>query len=340
MNNANKYNSRINTFIAPDVYRLAMPVLPPADLSLAGAAFASSYCYYKRVGSLLMGGFSKLDQPFLRGFGFFSNLADGLVAATDHYVDAQGMHFILQLERFAAVLSGSIDNVAGTNAVTGVGTLFTEELAVGSTLVWVDDGGVVRQATVLTITDDTNIVLSAVTGSGAGTMFAANTTAANGYLKISDAGDGLDLPILTLNQLYDYSNFVGDVSRVKTPRGLINVTAASAAVTGRDTFFTEDLEPGDSFSWLGDNGTRYVGCVQAINSDISLDLVAVAVAGSTATLKAFFDLDDHLRILARPTSDYDFYTVTIDPAFNTPRLLMFHVAAVIEHSLELTDGIR
>ncbi len=332
----NKYNSLSDTFIATDLYNLPLPVLPPADLSLANTQFAPSYMYFRMGGSTKVVGFNKKDKPYFTSVGMSSNLAAGLVdAASAHEGDSNSWRITYQLERFAAKLTGTVSNVAGNAALTGAGTSFTTQVAVGSVLVWMDTNRVIRSGTVLTVTDDTNIVLTAVS-TNAG-MLTANTVNSAAYPLIGNAGVSVTIPFITMNTLYPVDFFLGDVSKVYPPLGVIQTAAASAAVVGTSTSFVTDFVVGQPIAW-GTGADRRTGVISVITDQTHLTLAAVADLDRTG--QALLDYDDHLRIKCVESRTFLAYTINIDPRYGDgTRRLSIHALAGITHNYPLSEAI-
>lgn len=341
-----KYDSFLNSFAAYDMYNLPMPALPPADLSIAAGVIISTYVSYRTGIAQRVVDFSPRDNPYLRAIGLTSNLADGLVdASSAHNGSANAWHVVTRPIRFGADLTGTIANTAGSAAIVGTGTLFTRETAPGMLIAWIDANAVQRQAVILAVTDDTNIVLTAVTSSTG--MRTANTVAAkanpltgqSGY-----AGSSLTMTMLQMNVMYPMSFFLADARLIFSPRGKITTVAGSAAVTGVGTKFLTDMVQnggngaGYVIGWTDDLGVRRTGVVASIASETALTLTAVVVATGGGTNVPMLDLDNSLRILMEMPSAFAAYTIAIDPAFgNGTRRLSLSVLAEIEHTFGM-DG--
>lgn len=338
MSNSNKYGSLRDSFIGADLYNLVMPVTPPADLSITSLLVAPSFLNFRLGSTTKVVGFSPRDKPYIRGIGMSSNLADGLVdASASHFGSGSNWEIFLQLQRFGAALTGTIANTAGSNAITGTGTLFTRELAVGSVFTWLDANQVVRSGTVLTITNDTALVMTAVSRNTALSMFLGNTTVGVAYPVLGNAGSSVTVPILMLNVTAPYDFFLGDVTAIYPPLGRISVASGSAAVTGVGTSFQTDFVAGSVIGWLDVSGVRRTGVVSSIASQTALTLTAVTY--SQASGAAMIDLDNHLRIMAQMGgAGFLAYTITIDPAFATRRMTLAALAEV-EHSFSMTTAI-
>lgn len=350
MNLSNKYGSKVDSFAAYDMYNLPMPALPPADLTIAAGGIVSTYMSFRNGAQSRVVDFDPDDNPYIRGLGLSSNLADGLVdAASSHRGGQTSWQIVLRPIRVSADLTGGIANTAGNANVTGVGTLFTRELAVGSIIAWVDDNYVQRQGQVLTITNDTALVLTAVTASTG--MFTANTTVATGNAcqlvgQAGYAGSSITIPILQMNTMYPFAFFAADATLIYSPQGKITTVAGSAAVTGVGTkFLTEMVQNGSNgagyvIGWIDDLGVRRTGVVASIASETALTLTAVVPATGGGTNVAMIDLDDSLRIRAEMPYAFFAYTITIDPAFGDgTRRLSLSVMAEIEHTIGMQGAL-
>lgn len=355
---SNLYNSLLRTFNAFRFYSKTLPVTPPADLTLSGSLFTPKFVFSGQVvsGGIPSSGpacaFNRLDNPRLRGAGFFGNLADGLVDAAT-MGDSTNSVFRLgfKLERYGAKLTGVISNTAGLAAVTGIGTLFTEELAPGMTITWEDDGLNIRQGVIQSIADNTNLTLTGATNNTASSMFAGvNTTSVDAFPKILDAGDEKFIDVATMNHVYPQDLFVGDVSMVRPIEGRVtfqNAIAggANTTATGLGTTFTRDVTAGQWIRYVDDNLNTKTVMVTSVDSDTQLTITtpAAGTAGlATAATRVIVGtdgwMDVALAVLSRMVTSLEFYTVTIDPAFAT-RLLNLHIVAEIEHSDELVGSL-
>ena len=344
MNLSNKYGSRIDTFVASDLYNLPLPVVPPADLSIVAANFAPSYLYFRMGITSKVVGFSPRDNPYIRGFGMYSNLADGLVdKSSAHFGSSNSWRVRFSTQRFGAALTGLVVNVAGTSAFTGfaAGALFTRELAPGMAIVWLDDNRCIRTGTVSTITNDNALVLSSVTANAVGSMLVGSTTAGIAYPLVGvngAAGNTVDLPFAALNVMQQYNFFAGAVTAIYPPLGTITVTTGSINVVGKNTAFLTDMAVGTVVGWTDDLGVRRTGSVAGVTTDVAMTLSAVAY--SNASGAAMLDLDHHLRIKCDVAAQFDAYTISIDPAYGAvSRRLAIHAMAEIEHTFAMSEAI-
>ncbi len=347
MNNSNKYGSLVDSFAAPDMYNLAMPVTPPTDLNLTTVAFANTYLSFRNSTTSRVVDFNPNDNPYIRGLALTSNLADGLVdASSAHYGGSISWQCVLRPHRVSAALSGTINNVVGTATITGGGAAkFTQELVVGATLVWIDDQQVQRDGTILTITDDNTLTLNANTLSAG--MFIAGTSYKKGYILVGQdgyAGDAISIPFLQMNNMYPFAFFAARASLIYTPRGKITLTAGSTAVTGVGTkFLTDIVQNGNAglgyiIGWVDDLGFRRTARVATVNSDTLLQVTANIPAGYTGTNVSFVDLDNALRLQALIPFGIFAYTISISPSFAGKRL-SFGVMAEIEHSFVMSGSL-
>lgn len=327
----NKYGSRKETFIGMDLHDGALAVVPPATFSLSPAAneLVPVYLSVQMDGSSLYSGFSPGGHVYIRGLGIFSNLSCGLTDGSAAHGLTDGWNLLLALHRFGVKLTGGVSNTAGTDQITGAGTLFTQQLAVGQTLVWYDDNARMRSEVIVAIADDTNLTLSNVTQSTG--MLGGNTTLRSAYPLISIIGGGFYRLFLTLNQLYDFSFNLGDISRIHRPQGRMSVAAAGTAVTGIGTAFLTDFEVGDAFAYTDDSAARRTGHIAAIASDVAMTLSGAAP--SSATGVPFIDYDHHLRIRAAANNAFAFNTASMDTDFSGDN---FHldVMGVVEYTGE------
>lgn len=348
MNPSNKYGSLVDTFAAYDMYNLPMPALPPADLTIAAGGIVSTYMSFRNSATSRVVDFNPNDNPYIRGVGLTSNLADGLVdASSSHKGAATSWQIILRPLRVSADLTGTITNAAGSATVSGAGTVFTQELAVGSLLIWADDNGTQRQGTVLSITNDGVLTLTAVTAStdmfqGASTAVSANQLVGQaGY-----AGGSVTLAMLQMNVLNPFAFFIVQATLIYSPQGKITTTAGSTAVTGVNTKFLTDMVQNGSngagyvIGWTDDLGVRRTGVVASIASETALTLTANVPATGGGTNVAMLDLDAGLRIRAEMPLAFFAYTISIDPAYgNGTRRLSISVMAEIEHSFAMSGAL-
>ncbi len=233
-------NATIDTFIAPDLYNLTLPVTPPADLTLAASAFAPSF-FFNRTGSGNIVGFDPRSSPYLRSLGLFCNMGDGLVniAAFNGQNQSALKGIILRIQPFLLTNNiHGIGNVAGSDAFTVTGP---SSLNATDWIIWRDDAGVYRRAQILTINHSTGAgTFTAVTGSGVGTMYAANTTLNTAYKMYSGAStNSIDIPIVQLNNLYTFAFSLVDMTQVGDAAGI----ALQCSVVGEMKFSTITVDP-------------------------------------------------------------------------------------------------
>jgi hypothetical protein len=328
----NKYGSKLDSFIASDLYNLPMPVLPPANLSLASTAFAPSFLFFRTNTGRKVAGFLPTDNAYIRGLGINSNLADGLVpfAAVNDAVSGWNVRFTPQL--FAAEIAG-ISNTVGTDQLTGAGTQFAEFLNIGSVVMWLDDNKCVRTGTVLLIAAGGASLTLAANTTNAG-MLTASTTGKSIYVLIKNAGTTLDIPFLMMNTMSSFSFFAWQASTVYAALGKISITTGTAALVGVGTSFVTDYAVGSPIGWLDDVGTRRTGVVLLVNSNTSITLTANAL--STATNASIIDINSFIAIKTEMNHTFAAYTITIDPLFGDgTRRLTISVLADIEHTFAL-----
>lgn len=348
MNYGNKYNSRLDSFAAPDMYNMIMPALPPADLAIAAGTLVETFLSFRNSATSRVVDFSPFDNPYIRAFGLTSNLADGLVdAAASHVGQQPSWQVTFSALRMSADLTGTIANTAGSAAIVGTGTLFTQELAVGSLITWVDNNKAARQGTVLSITDDTHLTLTAVTASTG--MLTTNTIASAANQLVGQAGyagSTVTIPFLKMNVMYPFAFFIADATLVYTPRGKITLTAGSAAVTGVGTkFLTEMVQNGGNgagyvIGWTDNLGVRRTGVVASIASDTALTLTAVLPATTGGTNVPMLNLDGSLRIRAQMPLAFNAYTISLDPAYGDgAHRLSIAALAEIEHTFPMTGAL-
>lgn len=362
----NLYNSILETFNAFRLYSKVLPVTPPADLSLPNSLFTTKFAASRlvSVGGVPQIGygtsFDRTDKPRLRSVGFFANIADGLVDAETPSTAVNTLYNIgLALERYGVMLTGTISNTAGTDAIVGVGTLFTNELAPGMIIVWEDDEYNIRQGEIDTITDDLNLVLTAVTDNTANSMFEnADTTAKRAYPKIANAsipGDAFDgevvVNVATLNQLYAQDVFIGDVSFVRPIEGRISFQnaiagGANTVATGLGTKFTRDVIPGQWIRYTDDASVIKTVLVLTVDSDTQLTIVtpAAGVAGvATVATRVIVGtsgwMDSFLAVRVQIYSNPVFSTITIDPSFDAKQFSL-HIISEIEHTLPMIGSMQ
>lgn len=334
----NAYGSKLDTFTGYDLYNLALPVIPPAPFTPAG--LTPRYLANRQGAAGAVYGLNVSDHPYLRGLGLFCNLADGLVDINASHSSTVGISLLMRLNRFGRRLTGTIANTAGNPVLTGTGTLFTTELCVGMTITWADANGNVREGEVDIITSPTSITLTGST-SNTGMFSGANTTAGYVYPIIASASS-LTLSLPTLNQVYPFDYFIGDVSKVRPLRGTFIFTSGSTTVTGRGTRFLSDVTAGQYIRYLDTAGTLRTVVVTSVTDDFTLTLPTGAPASGTFTGGLITNpasipslLDSHLGINVSQAGTMTWGTISLDPAYSNERV-MFHVVADIEHTYDLT----
>jgi hypothetical protein len=228
----------LNSMVAPDLYNLTMPVTPPADLPLANTDFALSPFMSRNGGATDVVGFDPRSAPYLRGLGFFANVADGLVSINEFLGanaagDAEGV--VLQLVSYSfSTKFGVINNTAGSANITGSGF---STLSPGSIIWWRDDNNVVRKDAIATVTNDTTATLANATATTG--MYTANTTAAR--WREQNAGlSSLRIPLVELNRIYTFSFPLYNAADV--PTGSLG-TMVVCEVIGNLAFSTISVNP-------------------------------------------------------------------------------------------------
>lgn len=233
-----------NTFIAPDLYNLTLPITPPADLVLPPSFFAPSF-FMNRLGGTERDviGFSPTSSPYLTGLGLFCNIGDGLVNIAPYNGNASAgpQGIVLRLEGWnIGVNAIGVSNTAGSTSITGFGYL---ALSPTDSIFWRDDAGVYRQATIITITNDTAAILSSPTLSTG--MYTHNTTLKDGQSLNGNGSTGsIDVTLPSLNQIFDYALPLVDVSSlIPPPAGKSQFIAVRCSITSTMSFSTITVDP-------------------------------------------------------------------------------------------------
>jgi hypothetical protein len=344
----NQYDSKSQAYGAIDMYSLALGVVPPANLAIPAVDFCPRYLSSGFVSSSPEVGFDKMDAPRLRSIGFFCNLADGLVDANGSSLPGPG-GFILKygLDRIGPRIRGRISNTAGSATVTGdAATRFTEDAAVGMSLVWSDANGATRIGVVSIITDDATLTLTAVTRSAG--MFTGATANRPAYGLVLLDSSLFKLWIPTLNQLYQRDDIVNDVSKIRPIVGLSSFPAAvpgdgTMVVTGVGTRYLRDVTVGQYIRYA--TGTKRTLIVQSIQSDTQMTLTiptALQVPGivsyPVAPDVSLGWMDYMLGVRCELDLDLNFYTISADAAYGQAgRAIIFHGMAEIEHTYDMFD---
>lgn len=346
-----QYNSFTNTFYAPDMYNLTLPVVPPGNLTLLSSVFAPQFFYYRFGATTVTPGFQgngpqHTDNPYLRNLGLWCNMGDCLTDIVANHGSANGLGLTLQLEHYAPKLTGTIANTAGNAAIVGTGTKFTTELAPLMTITWVDAGKVVRQGVILSITDDTNLTLFGVTPSTG--MFSNNSIGAKVYPRVSLAGTSNDIPLPGLNALYPFGFFLGDVSKIRDFSGVVTVASGSTTVTGFGTKFTSEVTVGQPLQFINNAGTIFTRTVASVTSDTLLTLDVAAPSAVTRLALLNYSAWNAggtpasnvpaLFLKATMANDLKFSTILLESDFST-KPLQFNAVAEIEHNLGLIQTL-
>ena len=336
MSFSNKYNSKLQLFYATDMYNLPMPVTPPADLTIATASFVPAYFFFRNAGVRKAGGFNSRDNGFIRGIGLHSNLADGLVfadTATGRVGgNLKGWNLGLYPQVFDAGVA-SCAQVAGTDQITGTG--FNSFYSVGASVMWIDDNGVARTGTVQAINaGGTAITLTGVSTNTVGTMYTASMASGFLYLLQANLTGQINVPIMTMNFLAEYSFFAWAASQVTEPAGTVSVSVGSTALTGIGTSFVTDYGVGLNIGYTDNAGVRRTSLISSVNSNTSITLVNNALA--TASNSPIVNVNGFVAYKAVMENDYKAYTISIDPAYgNGTRRLSISAMAEIEYTYPL-----
>lgn len=335
----NAYGSKLDTFSGFDMYNIALPVIPPAPFTPAG--FTARYLANRAAAAGPVYGFSVSDRPYLRGLGLFCNLADGLVDINTSHSDIVGLALKLRLNRFGNALTGTISNTSGSATITGTGTLFMTECCAGMVITWPDANGNVREGTINSIASPTSLTLSAAT-TNTGMFASVNTVDKPAYPLVVDA-TSLTLSLPTLNTIYPFDYFLGDVSKVRPLRGKLIFISGSTAVTGKGTRFLTDIAVGQYLRYLDTSGVLRTVRVSTVTDDENMTLTFVAPASGTfnadlATNPASVPslIDSHLGIKVSQNGTMTWGTLSLDPAYSGQRT-MFHVLANVEHTYDLSN---
>jgi hypothetical protein len=346
----NQYDSITETFLGMDLYNLPMPVVPPIDLSIPFTEFVPRYLGPRETNTPVIG-FNRLDKPQLRSLGIFSNLADGLVDGAGAFT-GQGFVFAFYLDRLGPRLTGNIVNGAGTNTITTtLPAKFTWELSPGMTIVWLDDNKVQRSGVIDTITDDDNLILTAVTPSTG--MYSASTTASFARPAVLIDLFPVTLRVPTLNTLFTRDVIIADVSKVRPINGISTfevaipqVGASSMNVRGVGTRYLRDVTVGQ-YVRVTSGGQPYTLIVQSVTSDVLMALTippaakVPTIASYPAVTQVIDWVDDILATRLEVIRDFALYTISIDAAYGQAnRRLSFHAVAEIEHSFVMTETLE
>jgi hypothetical protein len=349
----NQYDSISAAFDGMDMYNLPMPVVPPLDLNLAKAAFCQRYVADRQSPSAgAVVGFNRLDKPFIRSMGFFSNLADGLVDAESQHVDGNGgFTFRISLDRFF-VSRGVISNTAGSDIVTGNATAdFLNTIAVGQFIVWNDDAFVTRFGQVASIQSDTALTLTAITESTG--MFANNTDSNSFRTIVLLDPTTFDLQVPTMNTLFDRQTQISDMSKIRPITGLSSFPGATpigggstAIMTGVGTKYTRDVVAGQCIRF-GSGANERTLLVISVDSDtqLTLEIADVALYPAAFTFPALLPteigwMDADFGVRVGLENALELYTISLDPNFGLlNRRLSFHAILTIEHSFTVLGTI-
>lgn len=341
-----KYGSIVETLVAPDFWNLALSVsgTPPADITILAASCSERFIGNPITGNTFLAGFQRQDVAFLKSISLYSNLGDGLVPAN---VISNSIILDLRQVRFFQT-SGTIFNTAGSATVTGVGTAFTNDLAPGQKIYWLDSNITVRSGVVGAVASDTSLTLTAPTLSGAGTMFTGNTTGLPCYAQIKETLAGSYCCPL-MNQPVSTDVQITSASEIVPISGKVMTTAGSTVLTGIDTKFLSELADG-MFIRIRQGGSLRTLKIATITSDTVavLSVPGTGTAGvpftTTAPVAAGDSndgwLDAFVCFKLALSHNLSFYTISIDPAYaSSSRRLIIGAQAEVEHDLIL-DGVN
>jgi len=209
------------------------------------------------------------------------------------------------------LLTGTVTVGAGTKAVVGVGTTFTDDLVAGQTILIGSQYCVIDA-----VTDDLNLTIVANHTAGAAaadyyrvayTLLTGTMTVTAGTKTITGVGTAFDTEltagtsVILLEGEHHLIATVTDATHIVTTAnhvagaaeaaltGTVTVVIAEAAVVGIGTDFTTELVAGESVMKIG---SEYI-VVSAITDDLNLVLASphsAGASGATAYLAPTADL--------------------------------------------------
>jgi hypothetical protein len=336
-----QYGSRLDTFLAPDIFAaiLNTKAIPPVDLALAVADCRESF-FFNRMGQFKLYGFATNERLILRRSGLWSNLGDGLVLNNANF-EGGGPSLELNLTGWGA--RHGLLGIIGT-AVVGVGTAFLQDFAVGMRIAYRANTTLLTIGTISAIANDTHATLSVATGDTTGNVAAYPELIPNNALPLKPDGTtitppsgagytmGIAIPLIALNQLFSQEFLVGSPQlNVPAYTGTISVGAGSVAVTGTQTRFLAELAANMFLRWKDDAGVQTTRKILSVTDDTHL--VLATVTASAATNQALIVGLNHLRLTGKVVNPLAFATITIDPQFATKYLNLGFVAE-IEHTFD------
>lgn len=230
----NKYGSNERRFTARNVINTVLP-LPPADLAIASTDF--NRVFFRDNFIVGVPQWSLQGNLFIKRFGVYCNMADGLVFAQPF----ERFHCDVRISGYRSVNRGSTLNfVANSKAITG--TDFLAKLAVG--MVVSDANG--NPYYIKAIADDNNATI---------TDYARVASADQIVEWVEGVPAFIDIPdISILNTMFEAERFlpVGPLITVGVTRTFMSVNMISSnSVTGGVTFLTKSIDP----AFVGDQVT-------------------------------------------------------------------------------------
>lgn len=190
------------------------------------------------------------------------------------FTNGSGLNFTADTSKDAKILTGAISGTSGTTTLTGVGTKFTTELAVGDSVGYYSSGSIIAPIVVASIQSDTSLTTSAnlpstitnVTGYNVYTTFYSNddsliyklpTKFTRSVKDVDDAGT-------TTISYYVKQFYSGVVSG-----GNLIVSTASSAET-----FASPQQP-DAYHIVANTSGDVVSASISLNSSSNVATIAV-----------------------------------------------------------------
>lgn len=329
-----QYGSRLDTFLAPDIFSalLSTKATPPADIAIAVADCRESF-FFNRQGLYKYYGISPRERMILRRAGLWSNLGDGLVLNNADW-EGEGPLLEINLTGWAVQLTGTT-TVTGTG-LAGTGTQYVRELQPQMRIAYRNSAGLLCIGTISTITNATTATLVAATGNTTGAVNVYPEVIPSRAIPVGvtapSATMGVAIPLVALNQLFSQEFLIGSpVLNAYSYSGTISVASGNTTVTGTNTRFLSELAEEMYIRWLDDTGTMVTREIGILTSDTQL--ILSANAPSAATDKSLIVSLDHLRLTGKVVNPLAFSTITIDPAFAAKYLNLSFVAE-IEHTYD------
>lgn len=228
---SNRYSSVVRLLTAKNIYESVLPAIP-ADFTLTAANTREQIL---NVHQPIINGNSNLT---IRKLGISSNFSDGLV------FKEPGQRLTAVVNVYGAqagtALTGNLSITAGSNVLTGIGTLFLAELAPGDIILFdpVPAGipSSPRWLRVLAVVNDLQATLynySSVTDTNNGIVYPINATNVYALEDIS-----------VLNQLYEVNHFIPSaLSTVAGSEAIIICDINAALRDGNVDFLTKSIDP-------------------------------------------------------------------------------------------------